>query len=421
LTAEIAILNKYAVALAADSAVTIGSDAEQLKIYDSADKLFELSRNNPIGIMVYSGAQLTKIPLSILIHEFRKTYKSVDNVEIAAKDFLNFLQCKGQESSEKTLNIELQQALLPIFKMMFEEYNKKVIDVITTGKFDPKTEFQEIRDEVLSNYDLFFEGRKQAEFVDRKQLRITAKRRREIHGIATSILNGFKDSDIEKAVVIAIKSLLTQHPIGPRIGIVIAGFGNSELFPTLISYNLSCMPFGKLKFERTEFVDIDRNGLPARVLPFAQKEMVDRFLFGLDSIIGRKIIKLLKTTIPEIRTQMLGKLVMSAEDKNSLLADAESAEKAFLQKLENAHFSELRSESKAEIESMVEFMPKPEMANMAEALVNLTSIKRRVSKGMETVGGPIDVAVISRTEGFVWVKRKHYFPPELNLRYSKRV
>lgn len=66
-------------------------------------------------------------------------------------------------------------------------------------------------------------------------------------------------------------------------------------------------------------------------------------------------------------------------------------------------------------------MPKPEMANMAEALVNLTSIKRRVSKGMETVGGPIDVAVISRTEGFVWVKRKHYFPPELNLRYSKRV
>jgi hypothetical protein len=28
---------------------------------------------------------------------------------------------------------------------------------------------------------------------------------------------------------------------------------------------------------------------------------------------------------------------------------------------------------------MVEFMPKPELAKMAEALVNLTSIKRRVS------------------------------------------
>ena len=69
---------------------------------------------------------------------------------------------------------------------------------------------------------------------------------------------------------------------------------------------------------------------------------------------------------------------------------------------------------------MVEFMPKPEMARMAEALVNLTSIKRRVSRGMETVGGPIDVAVISRSEGFVWVKRKHYFPAELNSRFFER-
>jgi hypothetical protein len=32
----------------------------------------------------------------------------------------------------------------------------------------------------------------------------------------------------------------------------------------------------------------------------------------------------------------------------------------------------------------------------------------------ETVGGPIDVAVISKGDGFVWIKRKHYFVPELN-------
>lgn len=57
---------------------------------------------------------------------------------------------------------------------------------------------------------------------------------------------------------------------------------------------------------------------------------------------------------------------------------------------------------------------------MAEAVVNLTSIKKRVSRGMETVGGPIDVAVISQSEGFVWIKRKHYFPPELNNRYFSR-
>jgi hypothetical protein len=34
------------------------------------------------------------------------------------------------------------------------------------------------------------------------------------------------------------------------------------------------------------------------------------------------------------------------------------------------------------------------------------------------VGGPIDVAVISRGDGFIWIKRKHYFSPELNPQFA---
>ena len=70
--------------------------------------------------------------------------------------------------------------------------------------------------------------------------------------------------------------------------------------------------------------------------------------------------------------------------------------------------------------SVVEVLPKEELAEMAEALVNLTSFKLRVTPGAETVGGPIDVAVISKGDGLVWIKRKHYFNPELNHRYFDR-
>ena len=34
--------------------------------------------------------------------------------------------------------------------------------------------------------------------------------------------------------------------------------------------------------------------------------------------------------------------------------------------------------------------------------------------GEETVGGPVDVAVISKGDGFIWIKRKHYFKSEYN-------
>ena len=47
-------------------------------------------------------------------------------------------------------------------------------------------------------------------------------------------------------------------------------------------------------------------------------------------------------------------------------------------------------------------------------------MKRKVTVGPETVGGPVDVAVISRHEGFIWVKRKLYFDADLNRRYMAR-
>ena len=66
-------------------------------------------------------------------------------------------------------------------------------------------------------------------------------------------------------------------------------------------------------------------------------------------------------------------------------------------------------------------LPKDLLAEVAESLVNLTSFKRRISMtSAETVGGPIDVAVISRGDGFVWIKRKHYFKPELNPQFMSQ-
>lgn len=60
--------------------------------------------------------------------------------------------------------------------------------------------------------------------------------------------------------------------------------------------------------------------------------------------------------------------------------------------------------------------PKEEMAQMAETLVNITSFRRRLSfdKYSQTVGGPIDVLVITKGDGLVWLKRKHYFDKALN-------
>ena len=60
------------------------------------------------------------------------------------------------------------------------------------------------------------------------------------------------------------------------------------------------------------------------------------------------------------------------------------------------------------------------MAELAETLVNLQSLKEKVTKPSESVGGPVDVAIITRHEGLVWVKRKKFFETEMNPRYLLR-
>ena len=66
------------------------------------------------------------------------------------------------------------------------------------------------------------------------------------------------------------------------------------------------------------------------------------------------------------------------------------------------------------------FLSKEDLADMAESLVRMTCLKRHITTDEESVGGPVDVAVITKGDGFVWIKRKHYFSSELNYHYFKR-
>ena len=50
----------------------------------------------------------------------------------------------------------------------------------------------------------------------------------------------------------------------------------------------------------------------------------------------------------------------------------------------------------------------PVLARLAETLVRFTLMRNTMSE-RQTVGGPIDVAVITRADGFQWVRRKDSF------------
>ena len=48
-----------------------------------------------------------------------------------------------------------------------------------------------------------------------------------------------------------------------------------------------------------------------------------------------------------------------------------------------------------------------DMTNMAESLISITNLQRHFSSSEESVGGPIEVAIITRGGGFKWVKHRN--------------
>lgn len=61
-------------------------------------------------------------------------------------------------------------------------------------------------------------------------------------------------------------------------------------------------------------------------------------------------------------------------------------------------------------------MPIQDAIDLAAFLVDLTIKTSRFSPGPSTVGGPVEVAAITKHEGFKWVQRKHYYDEKLNRR-----
>src|SRR5580704_13893191 len=92
MTAEIAILNRSAVALASDSAVTIDTPTGP-KIYETANKLFALIKGQPVGIMIYDSAEHLGVPWETIIKAYRmkRPHACFNTLEEYAADFLEFV------------------------------------------------------------------------------------------------------------------------------------------------------------------------------------------------------------------------------------------------------------------------------------------------------------------------------------------
>lgn len=418
MTAEIALLNRRALAFAADSAVTI-TDGVNHKIYNSAEKIFELSRISNIGIMLYNSLEFMGVPLDVLVRKFRnendREYASCKEACTAFLDYLqNFSRHKVNEDNNVVMILleeisDIAKEHRAQFRDFFRQYIKK-----NPPDFDAATRalLLKLLDEHTDTHlKRPLNGYLQAITV----ADVEKKYGDTIRDLIKRKLSSWRsDKDIENKIFAwALAAMRSDIFSDSLTGIVIGGFGVNELFPSLYSVEVDGLLFDVIKCKVTNDIDIDRrDDEQAKIIPFAQSEMAERFLFGLDSETQKNIQDFIKRSIERAYTSIEKNFNV---DLTSLGLTAD----VYANRV-NRFVDSLKKRSRDETLDMVDFMPKQELAYTAEAFITLTSIKRKVSAQQETVGGPIDVAIITQNEGFVWIKRKHYFEKELNPAYDVR-
>lgn len=406
MTAEIAIMNKNGIALAADSAVTIGGGIQK---HNNANKLFMLSNFEPVGIMLYNNAEFMGVPWEIIIKEYRKQLKDTkfEYLEEYADDFLNFLlgpnlPLKDNEEDE-------------VKRVFFSTITWLIKDAREKAENDSN---QELKGQIFSNYRSFLSKLESYEDIPhmvQEEKYLFEKYSTFLEEVKSALCKVF-NFDIEEHEFEIIRkifrNLLIKEIMWPNTGIVIAGYGKNEIFPSLVSIKIQFLIGNNIKYIKERNCKIDKEN-DFYFLPFAQEDVVQSFIYGIDLSYYNVIEECIKD---EIMQKLKGS---SASLKKEQLEIIEKELADLYQSVTTKLYDHSVSISYQPFANSVRTLPKEELASMAESLVNLTSLKRHVSinEFQDTVGGPIDVAVISKGDGFIWIKRKHYFSPEFNHHY----
>lgn len=387
------MVNRNGIALAADSASTFYHPLNlHSKTYNSANKLFMLSYSEPIGIMIYGQADLAGIPWEPLCKYYRETLglNAFSSLKEYASHFLTFIEENEDLFPANARESSLQNFFSHVFQALWAYVTQ---GIMTT---DEKQFLGRLEHEIALACTRLKEAPYDEDVMDISDGVIDKSIDVALEGVfPSSVLNSVRNQ-LHTLGKFLIQKGYEELPVG----IVLAGYGTREIFGSVLHYKIG--PFVGHKLKKRLISEDSVAELGAVVRAYAQQDVISLFMNGIDATIYRAVLD----NVAEI----LRGVGVADEKIHDITA-------SFQDKLAKM----MQDFSSAQVMEAIRYLPKEELATFAEALVALTVLKRHVSLDSETVGGPVDVAVLSKGDGFVWVKRKHYFDPNLNPYYFARL
>lgn len=415
MTAIVGILNKQAVAVAADSAVTVGGG---VKIFNTANKIFNLAKGCPVGIAISGNAALNGcVPWEVVIKMYRKHIgnNKFPLLSDYVKDFFEYVKDYSQKyiSDEDALTV-LKSSLLHFWNQVItqglmesDDFNSPIAKPALSILLDKleKLLVSLRREKVLPEYKNLKQEAYSAAIND-----VLEFIKKQITG------NGGKwEDDYETNVKDYLYRLAITNndfSLSSVSSIAIFGYGEEEIYPSLYQQQVYNRVLDKQRIE----VLSDNNSISesnaASICPMAQRDVIETFIEGVSNKIKNTFIE---ATASAIKATVKGVAALIRKKDADLADSIDTIDYSGIIASYNEQINKIigRDQVSPLIRTIVS-MGKEDIADLAENLIYMTSMKRHVLPFAETVGGPIDVAIISKGDGFIWAKRKQYFSADLN-------
>ena len=252
MTAEIAILNRNGIALAADSAVSIGVSA-QPKIYNTGNKLFSISKRAPVGAMIYGNALLTGAPWETVIKSFRQklggeVFETVGEYAEALIDYI--------EETPALFSASQEQSDFEIHCLELYGYLRSQIEDRLRSRFEASGEATDadvsaVVAEVLQEELLNIGDEESLENLPEGYGDDLVNRFSETAELAKRQV--FEQLPLDDEATRSLRSLTIawmERPLEAAelgTGLVVAGFGESEFVPALIELQVYGVMGGSLR------------------------------------------------------------------------------------------------------------------------------------------------------------------------------
>lgn len=423
MTAIVGTLNKRGIAIAADSAATYSTSATN-KIINNTNKIFELSKKYPVGIAIYNNLDFHGIPWETIFKTYRDVHlkdKSFPKLKDYAEDFWGYLHSVILTK----VSVEDQKAQVAyLAHQLKEEAKSTAIKQLELSKtdIDSNSLFSEMTSFLTGLSEDYKLHNRTSEFNSYKISQFQNYANEVIDSVLSDLMQDTAcPEDFPKIFISTLFSIISADTIVylSQTGLVFWGYGEEELFPSYYHYEVSLAFDNKIKYVERSNYEVS-NQKNACVAPFAQTDVSNTVVRGIDPKLRDTINKNLLLAFDGFRNNIIDVLSQAGAPETLLdalhnieISNQTSSFISFLNDyIQNNYIDKLLN--------TVAFLSKEDLADMAESLVRMTCLKRHITTDEESVGGPVDVAVITKGDGFIWIKRKHYFNRELNPHYFER-